>query len=93
MTLKRCPLCSRLDAKAGAIWGCRSCKARVDAGYRWWDTASCELCIDPIDKPYIDEDGSRRWRVCHNPATRQVLQSDGRTLNVCEEHFQREKPA
>jgi len=50
----------------------------------------CELCRDPIDKPYIDEGGARRWRACPNPATRQVLDDSGRTLNICEEHFAKE---
>lgn len=53
-------------------------------------TVRCELCIDPIDKPHVDEDGTRRWRACPNPATREVLDEQGRTLNVCEEHFRKD---
>jgi hypothetical protein len=48
----------------------------------------CELCIDPINEPYIDEHGTKIWRPCPNPATKQVGDlSTGRVLNVCEEHF------
>jgi hypothetical protein len=50
----------------------------------------CELCVDPINKPHIDEDGTRRWRACPNLATRKVLDDSGRELNVCEEHFGKE---
>lgn len=49
----------------------------------------CELCVDPIDKPHVDEYGSQRWRACQNLATRQVSDEKGRTLNVCEECFER----
>ena len=33
-----CPACGRLDAKAGALWGCACCLKRLRDGYRWWDT-------------------------------------------------------
>lgn len=49
----------------------------------------CDLCIDPIDKPYIRR-GARVWRACPNQATREVLGANGRTLNICEEHFKKE---
>jgi hypothetical protein len=32
-----CPGCARVDAKAGAVWGCQTCAGRYAAGYRWWD--------------------------------------------------------
>jgi hypothetical protein len=53
----------------------------------------CELCIDPIDKPFVDEDGTKRFRACPNKATREVAQTGTkvpRTLRVCEEHFTKE---
>jgi len=58
----------------------------TDEQYEKRETA-CELCIDPIDNSHIDEDGTKRWRACTNPATRQVLDNSGKPLNVCEEHF------
>ena len=54
------------------------------------DLATCELCVDPIDKPHVDEDGAKRWRPCPNPATREVLDDNGKPLRVCEEHFRKE---
>jgi hypothetical protein len=38
----RCPECGRIDAKAGAVWNCRSCKLNFTAGYRWWDIVPCK---------------------------------------------------
>jgi len=58
--------------------------AGVEAGIR---EGKCELCIDPIDLPHVDEDGARRWRACPNLAARTVEHS-GHKLRVCEEHFQ-----
>lgn len=91
---KECPSCGRRDAKAGAIWGCSTCYAHLSSGFRRWDVwpETCELCIDPIDRPHIDEDGTKRWRACTNPPTRQVLQGGKiqRVLHVCEEHFKKE---
>ena len=49
----------------------------------------CELCIDPIDKPHVDEHGTKRWRACPNKATREVRDEKGRPLRVCEEHFEK----
>ncbi len=54
------------------------------------DEGLCELCIDPIDKPYVDEHGNRRWRRCPNLATKQVGNlNTGRRLNICKEHFEK----
>lgn len=53
-------------------------------------TVQCELCIDPINKPFIDESGAHRWRACPNPAMREILDEQGRVLNVCEEHFKKD---
>jgi hypothetical protein len=64
--------------------------AKVITGGTGFNTPPmCDLCIDPIDKPHIDEDGTKRWRACPNPATREVLDDSGRDLNVCEEHFRK----
>lgn len=48
----------------------------------------CQLCIDPIDKPYVDEGGAQRWRACPNPAAH-VVDHNGHKLRVCEDHFQK----
>ena len=46
----------------------------------------CEVCIDPIDKPFVDEGGAKRWRPCPNSAAHTV--TDGRDkMRVCEEHY------
>lgn len=37
MTIERCPHCLRIDARAGALWGCPACAALVRQGSRWWD--------------------------------------------------------
>lgn len=52
----------------------------------------CELCMDPVDKPHIEEGGGKRWRACPNEATRQVIQHGKKDhmLNICEEHFRKE---
>jgi len=63
-----------------------SFNAGVEAGER---AGKCELCIDPIDKPHIEADGSRRWRACPNRATREVVDGAGRPLWICEEHFKK----
>jgi hypothetical protein len=44
MSEGRCPTCDRIDAKAGAVWGCRSCRARFDSGSRWWDVPHPRRC-------------------------------------------------
>jgi hypothetical protein len=90
---KQCPSCGRTDAKAGAVWGCSMCSVHLASGFRWWDLpGTCELCVDPVDKPHIDEHGTKRWRPCLNLATRQVLQRGKKewVLNICEEHFAKE---
>jgi hypothetical protein len=52
----------------------------------------CDLCLDSIDKPHVDADGTKRVRACPNVATRQVVQhgKKDRLLNICEEHFAKE---
>lgn len=57
--------------------------AGVEIGIR---EGKCELCIDPINKPHIDESGARRWRACPNPAAH-VVDHNGHKLRICEEHF------
>jgi len=52
----------------------------------------CELCIDPIDKPYTDEYGVQSWRACPNQAARTVVLSGGQERRICEEHFWLLKP-
>jgi ribosomal protein L37AE/L43A len=32
-----CPACGRIDARAGATWGCHLCSKRYAGGSRWWD--------------------------------------------------------
>lgn len=51
------------------------------------DDKLCQICIDPIDKPHIDEDGTKRIRACPNTATRDVLDNAGWPMRVCEQHF------
>jgi hypothetical protein len=50
----------------------------------------CDLCLDSIDKPHVDADGTKRVRACPNVAMRQVLDAKGRRINICEEHFAKE---
>lgn len=45
----------------------------------------CQLCIDPIDKPYSDERGER-WRGCPNPAA-YTVKLGLKPLRICEQHF------
>ncbi len=64
--------------------------AVVDEATKFAWAEFCELCIDPIDEPHVDQDGTKRWRPCPNPATREVLADNGKPLRVCEEHFRKE---
>lgn len=50
----------------------------------------CGLCIDPINKPHVDDDGTKRWRACPNPATRDVTDNSGRPMRICEQCFAKE---
>jgi hypothetical protein len=82
-----CRRCHRIRAVDGTRC-CATCAVKLRAmERRRAPPKACELCIDPIDAPHVDADGTRRWRACPNPATRQVLDNGGRTLDVCEEHF------
>lgn len=100
--MKRCPHCEKNGIKAtlqtvvtkrGDVWRCWQCGGEYnDEGDLVWPIF-CELCIDPIDKPHVDEHGNRRWRPCPNLATRQVVHGTGKKewiLNICEDHFAKE---
>lgn len=41
---RSCPECGSVDAKAGAVWGRKSCKTNFDASYRWWDILGKGSC-------------------------------------------------
>lgn len=91
----RCPHCAENDIKAtlesvntarGRVDRCWQCGGEYQKDVRVWPK-TCELCVDPIDKPHVDADGSNRWRACRNPATRQVLDETGRPIDICEDHF------
>ena len=45
-----CPECARTDAKAGALWGCKSCKTNYDASYRWWSILGAGGCHGDDDE-------------------------------------------
>lgn len=54
---------------------------------------NCELCRDPFDKPFVDEGGAKVWRACPNIATHVVKDEKGRSLRICEKHFQEDQHA